>query len=481
MEYDATKHADLVTKEAAVKAAFEASSETLNTLKESDDPDNYQVKFSTEQLVHGQKERELRVVRDELARFEAVKPMTKEEQAAAKESPVRRWLRKGEQGLEQWEKDKFLGETDGSMVAQLGGAGGIVFNVPGQHRDSGLWAATDSTGITRSDDDTGTTLGSAGLATQDITLPDPIERLAYYGDLLMCCHQIFTSHGNKVTQPQLDGKDDEGVYFGAAPQKRTGTDLIGDRPLPPVTDVEWNAFVCNSRRLPIRLENFDDLTFDVEGRAMDHGYRRMSRVMNRKFTVGTGVNEPKGIMVTAEDGGTSELSGTYTYQDMVEIEFAVDLAYLRGNEGSGRGFNDQAMGNGRTGYMIHRNVEKIWRGMRDGDGRPLWVPSVREGAPNMFAGWPYWLNLHMDDVAADQYPMLFGSMGHFAVRQVNDVAVFRFQDSRTMENYSIEIMMFARNDSNTRGPLDNTLAANSNAIAAKGTVCEAYKKLKIKA
>ena len=179
-------------------------------------------------------------------------------------------------------------------------------------------------------------------------------------------------------------------------------------------------------------------------------------------------------MTTAKEGLTSSLSLSFTYEDIVDLEYAIDLAYLEGHEGNPEGFMDAYQGH--VGFMIHRNVEKILRKMLDGDGRPLWTPSIRDGAPNMIAGWPYFLNNHMDDIAANKHPILFGNFAHFAIRMVNDLQIFRFWDSNTVTAYSYEFIGFCRDDSNTRGPLNH---ATRN--AADGTVCEAYQKMKIKA
>ena len=95
---------------------------------------------------------------------------------------------------------------------------------------------------------------------------------------------MMTSHGNKVTLPQMDGKDDEGVYVGAEPQKRTEGDLITNLQLPAISDLEWNAYLCNSKRMRVRRETVDDVVFDVIGRVIMHIHRRIGRVGNRKYT-----------------------------------------------------------------------------------------------------------------------------------------------------------------------------------------------------
>ena len=472
--FDPQALADLKTEEAALASSFKDVCVELNDLKESDDPTNYQQKFAKLELRHGQKARELEILRNQIQRVEATAPLSPEEQRANKGDPLRRWMQKGDAELTQEEKEIYLGDVDTQIQAVTGGASGQVFNVP--LRSNRLRLATNHEDTTRSDDDTGTAKGSAGKATQDIVLPRVVERLSYFGAVREIASVMQTSHGNKITLPQMDGKDDEGEYLGSVPQKRTDGDLIKDLPLPAVQDISWDAFVVNSKRFKIRLETLDDLVFDAAGRAVMHAHRRMARICNKKYTQGTGTNEPEGVMQTAREALTTKISGTITYEDFTDLEYAIDLAYLDGNEGNMDGFSDILMG--RVGIMCHRNVEKIFRQMLDGDGRPLWVPSIRDGAANMFAGYSYVLNNHMDDVAANNHPLLFGNTGHFGIREVNQVQVFRFFDSSTIKHYGIEIIAFARNDSRCMGPLYHTGARDA---TRSTTDCEAYMKLKIKA
>ena len=75
-----------------------------------------------------------------------------------------------------------------------------------------------------------------------------------------------------------------------------------------------------------------------------------------------------------------------------------------GEEGEG-GFNPEMAG--VIGYMISDSAEQRARVLTDGDNRPLWVPSTREGLPNSLNGYPYVVNGHMAAVATGAVPMLF--------------------------------------------------------------------------
>ena len=71
----------------------------------------------------------------QLAEQEELKPLTKEQLDVQTKSPLLRWLQKGARGLEHWEQQEYLSETDseqGHIIAaetQQQQSGGEVFHV----------------------------------------------------------------------------------------------------------------------------------------------------------------------------------------------------------------------------------------------------------------------------------------------------------------------------------------------------------------
>ena len=54
------------------------------------------------------------------------------------------------------------------------------------------------------------------------------------------------------------------------------------------------------------------------------------------------------------------------------------------------------------------------------------------------------VNGHTDDVAAGNIPMLCGNFSYYGIRTVRRVEIFRFMDSRTLQNNAIECLAFSR-------------------------------------
>ena len=134
---------------------------------------------------------------------------------------------------------------------------------------------------------------------------------------------------------------------------------------------------------------------------------------------------------------------------------------------------DSEMG-GALGWMMSDGCESLIRALTDGAaagmGRPLWVPSMDGVAsaasvrPAMFLGYPVFVNGHMAAPIADAIPCLFGNFSYYGIRTVNSVDIFRFLDSRTIQNNAVECIAFSRRDGRPMG-------------AITGGNCEAYKKL----
>ena len=222
--------------------------------------------------------------------------------------------------------------------------------------------------------------------------------------------------------------------------------------------------------------------------------RRLGRGWNRVFSIGGGgqaatiasaASAPQGIAMSGKivDGGAGSAddgTGGIDYQNLIDMEYAIDLAYLEGGEGGDGGFTD-AHG-GMIGWMMNRNVEKQLRfaTFPGTSGLPIWVPDpsnvgiATQRAPARILGYPYTINNHMGTgkvqtnlslhlgttagAARDNAitPLLFGACGHFAVRNIGGPMYYRFWDSATAARMAVKFIGYSRRDSRSRGPHTST-------------------------
>ena len=281
---------------------------------------------------------------------------------------------------------------------------------------------------------------------------DVIQRLASFGGVRQFARMIDTARGNDYPFPQMSNELQEGERLGS--EGTTAADLdIGD-----LTQVIFKAFTYSSKVMAMSRELLQDSFIDLVSIIIGEGYRRLGRIQEKEFTNGTGTTGllPYGAKITAKAGITAAATTTIKYDELIQLEHAVEYAYREGMEtpdGRGGGLRARM---GKIGYMVHDSQLLGMKTMKDNDGRPLWLPGLIHGAPHIFMGYPYVVNQSLDQVAADSVSMLFGNFAYYAVRNVTSVDIFRFTDSAFTRKNLIGWLMFQRCDARPVGALDAT-------------------------
>ena len=430
--FNPEKLAELVAEESRLTHELQELSMSLKDQHESDaEWDEKRLNwYSADQARHAQLTRERDSVRAERQRYELQEPAAARRSAR---SALDRWLRDGNAGLEADERENMLSEIRNSA---LPGGGGETFVISAA-------SASDA--------------ASGEEALQETVLPRVIDRLAHYGGVSQMAQQFVSAMGNDYRIPQMDAATQEGEFLDA---QNTAT---ADEDLPDIGIQVFGAKTISSKSILITRELLQDSVFDVQSYAERQAVRRIGRVANKFFTTTqTGTGMPVGVVSSAKDGITAAAADKVTWVELTELIYAINRAYREGGEMGEGGFSPE-MG-GRIGYMISDDAEKAVRVLVDSEGRPLWVPSTREGAPSMLNGHPYAVNVHMDSVATGDVPILFGNFSYYGIRTVAAIEIFRFMDSRTMQRNTVECLAFARRDARPMGALVSD-------------ACEAYAKL----
>ena len=549
--YDGAKHTALEAEKARLQTEISAVATRMNDEYESDawdgeDAPGKMARYNADNIKHATLSRELESVDREIERQERFRPLSRSESRSPMIDLRRRWCMGGSKKLDEGERQMFIPEMSNEMQKSLEERGVPVMDqeffdpwalsthigkqaMPiGRVRASrGKMAAGDPS---RSDAHTAGTDGTdLNPAAPETWAAGVVETLQYYGAVASNCHNFTTADGNTFHQNQLDTKDQEGRLLtdqsqvaGTGTPSATGT-TIGD-----AGDVTFGAYWRVSDFIGARIDTFQDIHFDVGGRIMSEMERRLGRGWNRTFTVGLPTSQPSGIALTGTivDGGAGSAddgSGGIDYQNLLDMEYAIDLAYLEGGEGGAGGFTD-AHG-GMIGWMMNRNVEKMLRfavypgagafgsgatASGTAGGLPIWVPDpsnigiATQRAPARILGYPYSINNHMgtgkaatdfsksladyssaaNDAARttlmNQYPpLLFGACGHFAVRNIGGPMYYRFWDSETAADMAVKFIGWSRRDAKSRGP--HSTAGETRAAGVQDRTNEAYCVLQVKA
>jgi HK97 family phage major capsid protein len=238
--------------------------------------------------------------------------------------------------------------------------------------------------------------------------------MAAFGGMRQVASRIQTGSGATMNFPATDPTSDEGEILG---QNAPATLLNAA-----FSNLTLDVYKYSSKSIALPFELVQDSFIDIEAYIQGLLAMRLGRVQNRHFTAGTGSGQPRGI-VTASAIGKTGLTGqttTVIYDDLVDLEHSIDPAYRN------------APG---VGYMMHDTSVRALRKIKDGQGRPIFVPGyeadamVNGGAPDRLMGRPIVVNQHMPVMAANAKAILFGQMSKYLIRDVMDLTLFRMTDS----------------------------------------------------
>lgn len=451
--FEASRMAELVDAESKLRAQRNELSHKMADMQASDTPwdEPRTAEYQRMAMEHSRVSIDESAAHRERVAYEGRAPKNV---ARSEASPLTRFLRRGTNGLEESERKLFCQVDHDEAAAIMGGnveGFRLELSPPGMPTYGRPQAASASDGAT------------AQETVQETVPPRVIDTLAYYGGVAQMAQQFMTSTGNEWRMPQQAAAAEEGVIL-AAQNADVGTEADGQ--LENFGVVTFAARTASSRPIYLTRELVQDAVFDIQMYAERQAVRRLGRAWNKAFTTNAVNTRPVGIVPSATVH-KSGAAGAFTWDDTVELEYSVNRAYREGMEGGDGGF--PAEGGGMIGYMASDAMERALRVLKDSEGRPLWIPSIREGAPGMFNGWPLKVNGHMAAPAANAVPLLFGNFSYYGIRTVQSVEIFRFMDSRTMQRNALECLALSRRDGRPMG------AVNAN------TVCEAYAGLQLAA
>lgn len=285
-----------------------------------------------------------------------------------------------------------------------------------------------------------TTIGSQGGDVVPQGFSNTLEEAKkWFGGIDGTVERFPTGTGNTMPWPTINDTTNKGRIIGQNVQT-VQTDLV-------FNTVSFTAYIGSSDLILIPLALIQDSYFDLDALAARLLGIRLGRLFNNKCTVGTGANEPTGIVTAAVAAGnvvtlTTGNTATIAYANLVSLQHAVDPAY-RENPSSKWMFSDTEL--------------KLLKLLVDGNNRPLWQPgltaSFMDGA-QVTGGKPkileneYVINQDMAIPAANAYTMLFGDMSTFKVREVAGGTTVLVLRERYADYLQVGMTAFQRFDSN---------------------------------
>ena len=275
-----------------------------------------------------------------------------------------------------------------------------------------------------------TTTGSEGgytVATEfSRTL---IEAMKQMGGVRAVASSIQTATGAQMLFPTADATSEEGEIVGQNAPVSVGETTVGQASL--------GVYKYSSKSIALPFELLQDSFIDIEAYIKSLLALRLGRIQNRHQTVGTGNEQPRGLVTAAAVGKTGATGQTtvVTYDDLVDLEHSVDPIYRQG-----------------AGWMFHDNTLQALRKMKDTNGRPIFVPGYEQGnpggAPDRLLGRAITINQNMAAMAANAKSILYGDFSKYLIRDVMDVTLFRMTDSKYTEVGQVGFLAFCRSGGN---------------------------------
>ena len=140
-------------------------------------------------------------------------------------------------------------------------------------------------------------------------------------------------------------------------------------------------------------ELLQDSVFDVEGYITKQFGQRIGGAEEIAFLTGDGVAKPTGLLheTNGAQVGVTTTTASITTDDLLDLVHSVREVYRH-----------------KAVFLMNDNTKKAIRKLKDGNGRPLWDPSVREGDPDVLLGHRVIHCAAMPDIGAGAKPILFG-------------------------------------------------------------------------
>jgi HK97 family phage major capsid protein len=267
------------------------------------------------------------------------------------------------------------------------------------------------------------------------------EAKKWFGGIEGVTGKFTTGTGNPFPWPTVNDTTNRGAIIGQNVQV-SEVDLVFGQ-------VTFNAYIGTSNAVLIPLALIDDSFFDMDALVARLLGIRLGRLFNWKCSVGTGTNEPTGIVTAAVAAGnvlqlTTGNTSSIAYNNLVDLEHSIDPVYRYTPS---------------TRFMFSDTELKLIKKLVDGNNRPLWQPgltsSFREGAAvDLVASkptildHPYVINQDMATPAASAYSVLFGEMDAFKVREVAGGTTVMVLRERYADYLQVGYTAFQRFDSN---------------------------------
>lgn len=283
-----------------------------------------------------------------------------------------------------------------------------------------------------------TSPGSAGGYTvPQGFLTRMVETMQAFGGIFGLAEVMNTDSGNPLQWPSNDDTGNQGAIVGENTQVVEQDFEFGN--------VELGAHMYTSKIVRLSFQLLQDSAFDLDAFVARKFGERIGRAAARHFAQGTGTGQPQGIN-QATNTVTVGSATAITYDNLVDLEHAIDPAYRA-----------------RAQYVVHDDVVKLARKLKDSNNRMLWQPSLAGGVPSTINGRPYTVDNSLPPVAAGSKSAVYGDISAaYVIRAVRGAQTLRLTE-RYADFLQVGFLGFQRLDGKVQD--NNAVAVLTQAAA----------------
>ncbi len=233
---------------------------------------------------------------------------------------------------------------------------------------------------------------------------------------------IKTASGNDMNMPTSNDTSNSGARLNENSQVTEQDIVFGSKTL--------RAYMYTSKMVRVSLQFLQDTDIaGIESWLAERLGERVGRITGLEFITGTGNNMPEGLANVSVEGKEAASATVIVYDELVDMEHSVNPAYRRQAE-----------------WLMGDGTLKGLKKLKDGEGRPIWVPGIAVREPDTILGYRYAIDLNIPTPASTTKSLYFGDFSKFYIRDVAQMQMLRLAE-RYADYLQVAFLLFSRHDS----------------------------------
>ena len=226
-----------------------------------------------------------------------------------------------------------------------------------------------------------------------------------FSGVMQVAEIIRTAGGGEMPWITMDDTANEGEFIGESATIDGSTE-------PSLGAQMWYAYKCHAKMIKVPQELIEDNAFNLVGRIGAMLGERLSRIKERKFTLGSGVKCPRGFTLDTTLGVTSAGATLITFDELIDLQMSIDPAYAR-----------------NCRWMMHHLIAGHLRKKKDSNNNYIWQAGTREGEPDTILGRGITYNSYLQStVATATKTVFYGDFSKIKVREVAKLRLIRLDE-----------------------------------------------------